>query len=77
MPFKGKFQGRSYDLPIPSHIVFPNVCSCQDHEGFISNCIIERVRNGSLLVFGKVGFVDPPPSHHAHYDRTHETTHVP
>ena len=59
-PFKGTFQGRSYDSPIPPRIVFPNACNCQDHEGFISNCIIERVRNGSLLVVGKVGFVDPP-----------------
>ena len=59
-PFKGTFQGRSYDSPIPPRIVFPNARNCQDHEGFISNCIIERVRNGSLLVVGKVGFVDPP-----------------
>lgn len=59
-PFKGTFQGRSYDSPIPPRIVFPNARNCQDHEGFISNCIFERVRNGSLLVVGKVGFVDPP-----------------
>lgn len=54
------FQGCSYDSPIPPRIVFPNARNCQDQEGFISNCIIERVRNGSLLVLGKVGFVDPP-----------------
>lgn len=59
-PFKGTFQGRSYYSPIPPRIVPPNARNCQDHEDFISNCIYERVRSGSLLVVGKVGLVDPP-----------------
>lgn len=60
MPFKGTLQGCSYDSPIWPCIVFLNARNCLDHESFISNYIFERVQNGSLLVVGKVGFVDPP-----------------
>ena len=39
---------------------FPNSTSCLDFEEFISSTILDRVKNGSLLVWGKVGSVQPP-----------------
>ena len=45
---------------IPQTAFFPNSKSCQGFEAFISATIIDRVRNGSLLVWGKVNDVQPP-----------------
>ena len=58
--FKGNYQGRSYDSSFPPRVTFPNARRCLDFEQFISSCIVERVSNGSLLVLGEVGAVDPP-----------------
>lgn len=58
--FKGSFQGRFYHNPSPPGAYFPNSRSCQDFSGFISETILERVANGSLSVWGKVGEVSPP-----------------
>lgn len=58
--FKGTFQGRVYSSPLPPRALFPNNRSCQAFSEFISNTILERVVNGSLSVWGKVGEVSPP-----------------
>lgn len=58
--FKGYFQGRYFDSALPPRNIFPNARNCANHEDFISTCILDRVKNGSLLVHGKVGSVDPP-----------------
>ena len=58
--FKGYFQGKYFDSAITSRNIFPNARNCANHEVFISSCIIDRVRNGSLLGHGKVGSVEPP-----------------
>ena len=58
--FKGSFQGRVYSSPLPPRALFPNNRSCQAFSEFISNTILERVANGSLSVWGKVGEVSPP-----------------
>ena len=58
--FKGSFQGRVYSSPLPPRALFPNNRSCQAFSEFISNTILERVANGSLSVWGKVGEVPPP-----------------
>ena len=55
--FFGDFQG--IFLQPPSGI-FPNSKSCLYFEEFISLPIPNRVLNGSLLVWGKVGSVQPP-----------------
>ena len=57
--FKGNFQGNYFDSPLPPRNIFPNTRKCVNHEAFISSCILDRVKNGSLLVHGKVGSVDP------------------
>ena len=39
---------------------FDNNKICKKFEDFISNCIRERVSNGSLSIWGKEGEVEPP-----------------
>ena len=58
--FRGTFQGRVYSSPLPPRALFPNNSSCQAFSEFISNTIFDRVANGSLSVWGKVGEVSPP-----------------
>ena len=41
-------------------MLFPNSSSCTDFRDFVAQTILERVANGSLLVWGEVGKVDPP-----------------
>ena len=57
---KGYFQGKYIDSAIPPRNIFPNARNCTNHEVFISSCVIDRVRNGSLLVHGKVSSTEPP-----------------
>ena len=60
LPFKGDFQGTYYDLPLPPSARFPNNKSCSGFEDFISDTILERLANGSLSIWAKVGLVFPP-----------------
>ena len=60
IPFRNDFQGKFYVSWIPSAAFFPNSKSCLDFDEFISSTILDRVKNGSLLVWGKVGSVQPP-----------------
>ena len=58
--FEGTFQGQVYSSPFPPRALFPNSRRCQAFSEFISNTILDRVANGSLSVWGKVGEVSPP-----------------
>ena len=58
--FKGQYQGKSYESDIPPSIWLPNSKSCDKFEKFISEIIIERVRNGSLQIWGKEDRCIPP-----------------
>ena len=60
VPFKGDFQGKFYNSATPPAAFFPNSKSCLDFVEFISSTILDRVKNGSLLVWEKVGSVQPP-----------------
>ena len=59
-PYKGDFQGKFYDSPIPPSACFPNSKSCQEFTDFISSTISQRLANGSISVWGKVGECTPP-----------------
>jgi len=41
-------------------MLFPNSSSCNNFCDFVAKTMLERVANGSLLVWGEVGKVDPP-----------------
>ena len=58
--FKGDFQGKFYNLPSPPAAIFPNSKICEQFEDFVSAIILERVSNGSLSIWGKIGEVAPP-----------------
>ena len=60
LPFKGDFQGTYYDSAFPPSIKFLNTKSCAGFQDFIHETILERLPNGSLSIWGKVGFVSPP-----------------
>ena len=59
-PYKGDFQGMFYDSPIPPSACFPNSKSCEEFTDFISSTISQRLANGSISVWGKVGECTPP-----------------
>ena len=59
-PFRGSFQGVTYDSDTPPRKVLPNARSCSDFTDFITRTILDRVQNGSLIVWGKADKVAPP-----------------
>ena len=59
-PYKGDFQGKFYDSPIPPSACFPNSKSCEEFTDFISSTLSQRLANGSISVWGKVGECTPP-----------------
>ena len=60
VPFHGTFQGRHFCSSEPPGMAFSNSPSCERFKDFISRTILERVSNGSLLVWGEVGKVHLP-----------------
>ena len=58
--FKGNFKGRSYDSDVPPRQYFPNSGSCKAFTSFIVTELLDRIRNGSIRVWGKVGECDMP-----------------
>ena len=59
-PYKGDFQSKFYDSPIPPSACFPNSKSCEEFTDFISSTISQRLASGSISVWGKVGECTPP-----------------
>ena len=60
VPFRGIFKGCAYNSDSPPRMVFPNSPSCIPSRDFVTRTILERVSNGSLLVWGEVEKVPPP-----------------
>ena len=58
--FKGNFAGKCYDSPSPTKEYFRNSDSCKRFAGFIKEGLVEREKNGSMSVWGRVGECDPP-----------------
>ena len=58
--FRGEFCGKVYEGHSPPKAYFQNSNSCEAHTDFITQTIYDRVQNGSMMVWGKVGEVDPP-----------------
>ena len=67
VPFKGDFQGKFHNSATPPAACFPNSKSCLDFEEFISSTILDRVKNGSLLVWRKSWLCSANPFVFAHY----------
>ena len=58
--FRGDFKGRTYDSDRPPPMVFQNSPSCALFEDFVTTTLLDRIKNGSLRVWGKVGECEPP-----------------
>lgn len=54
-PFKGNFKGKSYNNQLPPKQYFQTLQTANTFVPFIRNEIGERLRNGSLRLWGKVG----------------------
>lgn len=72
--FKGNFKGQSYNSDMPPQIHLSNSASCKGFEDFISNCILDRIANGSLAIWGKVY---PPLFGHANHHGAFKASDVP
>ena len=53
--FKGYFKGRAYVSEEPPRQYFPNSSGCKPYAFFIESELLERIKNGSMRVWGKVG----------------------
>ena len=58
--FKGDFERKAYNSDIPPKAIFENSAICGKYEEFISNTLLERIRTGSMSVWGKRGQCEPP-----------------
>ena len=58
--YRGTFNGRSLDSDIPPPMYFQNAPICWDFQDFISDTILKRLEEGSMLCLGRVGEVPPP-----------------
>ena len=62
-PFKGTFKDSKYDSRFPPRKHLKIHQSCKLFTEFISKTLVERVRTGAVLVWGRVGTVEPPLGH--------------
>ncbi|CAC5394780.1 unnamed protein product [Mytilus coruscus] len=58
--FKGDFWGNFYDDKFPPCRIFNNSNKCKKFSSFITETVMERLKNGSIECIGKVGLVKPP-----------------
>lgn len=60
MHFSGNLWGQTYDNDFPPARMFNNSARCYKFVDFITETIVERLKNGSIACFGKVGMFNPP-----------------
>lgn len=58
--FKGNFKGRSYNSNTPPQQFFQNSSSCKPFVNFIKQELIERLKSGSLRLWGRLGECEMP-----------------
>ena len=58
--YEGNFNGRVLNSVVPPPMYFQNAPICQEYSDFISDTITMRLKEGSMLFWGKVGEVPPP-----------------
>ena len=58
--FEGEYNGKYYDSDLPPETIFPNNKISEQFDDFISSSLLEKVRNGSISVWGKEGQCKPP-----------------
>lgn len=58
--FKGNFKGKSYDSIVPPKAFFLNSSSCKNFIPFIQSEICNRLKSGSVRLWGKLGECELP-----------------
>lgn len=58
--YQGEFNGRLLNSSSPPHMLFQNAPICWDYKDFITDTILKRLEEGSMLCLGRVG-IDPTP----------------
>ena len=58
--FQGSFGNSTYDAVFPPRTILRNLQSCRKFTSFISSSLLERIRSGSIKVWGKVGDTELP-----------------
>ena len=58
--YSGVFNGRVFDSIIPPPMYFQNAPICREYKDFISQTILKRLEEGSMVCLGKVGESPPP-----------------
>ncbi|KAJ8300066.1 hypothetical protein KUTeg_021585 [Tegillarca granosa] len=58
--FSGTFKSKHYDAPSPPCVYFPNATNCKQFTTFIVKTLLDRLANGSMSIWGKVGECSPP-----------------
>ena len=59
-PYKGVFNGRVFDSATPPPQFYQNAPVCDEFEGFVSDEILKRLAEGSVMHLGELGAVSPP-----------------
>lgn len=58
--YSGTFNSRVFDSDVPPEMFFQNAPVCLEYKEFITDTILKRLEEGSMLCLGQVG-VSPPP----------------
>ena len=58
--YQGEFNGRIFDSAVPPPMFFQNAPICAEYKDFITNTILKRLEEGSMLCLGRVGESPPP-----------------
>jgi hypothetical protein len=51
--FEGKFKGKRYTGMMPPSKFFQNAKTCENHAQYIANTLEERIKNGSIRLWGR------------------------
>ena len=58
--YQGTFNGRSFDSAVPPPMYYQNAPICLEYSKFITETILKRLEEGSMLCLGEVGVAPPP-----------------
>lgn len=58
--YKGVFNSRNFDSDVPPHMYFQNSPICWEYRDFITETVLKRLEEGSMICLGRVGEAPPP-----------------
>ena len=58
--YEGAFNGRIFSPDVPPPVYFQNAPVCRNFSEFVPDTITMRLKEGSMLLLGKIGETSPP-----------------